>query len=154
IRDGHAPRRRQYAPMHGHHRRRLQAIVRFRCATLHLRRLRQSDVIVLIGSNLCIAHPIMWERVCRNHHRPTIRVIDPRKTETAVAATLNYAIKPKSDLVLLYAVANLLIKNGWVDRAYVDAHTTGFDEYAKHVADFTPEHASLRTGLSRESIEE
>jgi assimilatory nitrate reductase catalytic subunit len=30
----------------------------------------ESDVIVLIGSNLCIAHPILWERVCRNPHRP------------------------------------------------------------------------------------
>ena len=26
----------------------------------------QSDVIVLVGSNLCIAHPILWERICRN----------------------------------------------------------------------------------------
>ena len=26
----------------------------------------ESDVIVLVGSNLCIAHPIMWERVWRN----------------------------------------------------------------------------------------
>jgi assimilatory nitrate reductase catalytic subunit len=30
----------------------------------------ESDVIVLVGSNLCIAHPILWERVCRNPHRP------------------------------------------------------------------------------------
>ena len=47
----------------------------------------ESDVLVLVGSNLCIAHPIMWERVCRNPHKPEIIVIDPRKTETAMAAT-------------------------------------------------------------------
>src|SRR4029079_12066202 len=46
----------------------------------------ESDVIVLVGSNLCIAHPIMWERVRRNPNRPTIIVVDPRKTETAMAA--------------------------------------------------------------------
>src|SRR5437764_855983 len=34
----------------------------------------QSDVIVLVGSNLCIAHPIMWQRVCRNPHKPEILV--------------------------------------------------------------------------------
>jgi assimilatory nitrate reductase catalytic subunit len=61
----------------------------------------QSDVIVLVGSNLCIAHPILWERVCRNPHRPEIVVIDPRATETAQAATRHYAIAPKSDLALL-----------------------------------------------------
>ena len=37
----------------------------------------ESDVIVLVGSNLCIAHPILWERVCRNPHQPEIVVVDP-----------------------------------------------------------------------------
>ena len=45
----------------------------------------ESDVIVLVGSNLCIAHPIMWQRVCRNPHNPEIIVLDPRTTETAAA---------------------------------------------------------------------
>ena len=114
----------------------------------------QSDVIVLIGSNLCIAHPIMWERICRNPSRPTIIAIDPRKTETAMAATLHYAVRPKSDLVLLYAVANILVRNGWVDRAYIAAHTRDFEKYESHVARFTPEHASAATGISVESIDE
>ena len=46
-----------------------------------------SDVLVFVGANPCIAHPILWERVCRNRHEPTIVVIDPRRTETAQAAT-------------------------------------------------------------------
>ena len=54
----------------------------------------QSDTIVLVGSNLCIAHPIMWERVCKNPHQPKIVVVDPRKTETAMAATLHVAPRP------------------------------------------------------------
>src|SRR6185503_15289183 len=52
----------------------------------------ESDVIVLVGSNLCIAHPIMWQRVLMNPHRPDIVVIDPRKTETAMAAALHIEI--------------------------------------------------------------
>src|SRR5689334_10442575 len=42
--------------------------------------LADSDVIILVGSNLCIAHPILWERVCHNPHRPQVVVVDPRKT--------------------------------------------------------------------------
>src|SRR5262249_30978061 len=45
--------------------------------------LEESDVIVLAGSNLCIAHPILWQRICKNPRQPEIIVIDPRKTETA-----------------------------------------------------------------------
>src|SRR5918992_2951222 len=62
------------------------------------RDLEESDVLVFIGSNLCVAHPILWQRVLRNPHRPEIIVIDPRKTETATAATLHLPIAPKSDL--------------------------------------------------------
>ena len=107
-----------------------------------------SDVIVLLGSNLCIAHPIMWERICRNPHNPEIIVVDPRVTETAMAATQHYALRPKSDLMLMYGLAHLLISRGWVDRRYIDAHTAGFDEFAAHADAFTPERVSEATGLT------
>ena len=112
----------------------------------------ESDVIVLVGSNLCIAHPIMWQRVMRNRHCPEVIVVDPRKTETAMAATQHYAIAPKSDLVLLYGLANILIASGWIDRKYIDAHTTGFDEFARFVSRFTTDFVSEATGLSAEEI--
>ncbi len=108
----------------------------------------QSDVIVLIGSNLCIAHPIMWERICRNPHSPEIVVVDPRTTETAAAAaTQHYALAPKSDLALLYGVAHVLVREGWVDRDYIDAHTNEFAAFASFVADFTPARVAETTGL-------
>jgi anaerobic selenocysteine-containing dehydrogenase len=114
--------------------------------------LEESDVIVLVGSNMCIAHPILWERVCRNPHRPEIIVIDPRATETAVAATQHYALAPKSDLTLLYGVAHELIRRGGVDDGYVRDHTTGFDAFAQHAAAFTPERVAAATGLSVDAL--
>ncbi len=113
----------------------------------------ESDVLVFIGSNLCIAHPIMWQRVLRNPHRPEIIVVDPRKTETAMAATQHYPARPKSDLTLLYGLAHLLIAKGAIDRAYVDAHTTGFEAFAEFVREFTPERVCEATGLTREQLE-
>ncbi|MCA9531563.1 MAG: nitrate reductase [Myxococcales bacterium] len=113
----------------------------------------ESDVLVFIGANPCIAHPILWERVCRNPHSPVVVVIDPRRTETAQQATAHLPIAPKSDLELFYGVANVLIREGWVDRGFVEAHTEGFDEFAKHVAQFPPERASARSGLPVERIE-
>lgn len=114
--------------------------------------LEESDVLVFIGSNLCVAHPILWQRVLRNPNRPEIIVIDPRKTETAMNATQHLAIAPKSDLVLLYGAARELIQRGCVQRQFVDAHTGGFDDFARFVESFAPEMVCAATGLSLESF--
>jgi assimilatory nitrate reductase catalytic subunit len=112
----------------------------------------ESDVIVLVGSNLCLAHPILWQRVLANRSRPAIIVIDPRKTETAMAASLHLPLAPKSDLYLLYAVANILIREGCVDHEFVARHTSGFDAFRRHVAEYPPSRAAHASGLPEETI--
>ncbi len=113
----------------------------------------QSDVIVLVGSNLCIAHPIQWQRVLGNPRHPEIVVIDPRTTETATRATQHLALKPKSDLTLFYGLANLLIARGWIDREFVDAHTSGYHEFVEFARDYPLDRTSAETGLAAEAIE-
>ena len=113
----------------------------------------QSDVILLVGANLCIAHPIMWERVLRNPHHPAIVVIDPRVTETAMQASQHLALRPKSDQALFYGLAHLFIERGWIDRGYIEAHTRGFEEYSAAVAPFTIQRTSADTGLPPADIE-
>jgi assimilatory nitrate reductase catalytic subunit len=115
--------------------------------------LEQSDVIVLVGSNLCIAHPILWQRICRNRQQPQIIVIDPRKTETAMAATLHLPLRPKSDLTLLYGLAHLLVREGWIDRDFVSAHTGGFEGFRDHVQAFTPALVAEKTGVDEQTLE-
>jgi anaerobic selenocysteine-containing dehydrogenase len=113
----------------------------------------QSDVVVLWGSNLCVAHPILWGRLTRNRHDPEIVVVDPRRTETAISATQHYPLAPKSDLVLCYGLARLLIQHGWIDQGYIEAHTDGFATFAAHVDRFTPERVSAATGLAVADLE-
>jgi anaerobic selenocysteine-containing dehydrogenase len=113
----------------------------------------ESDVLVFVGANPCIAHPIMWERVCKNKRSPEIIVVDPRKTETAMAATLHLPLAPKSDLVLFYTITNLLIQNGWIDRGYIERSVSGFDELAAFVEPFTLERAAQATRLAPQQIE-
>jgi assimilatory nitrate reductase catalytic subunit len=114
--------------------------------------LEHSDVLVFIGANPAIAHPILWHRVLRNRNHPEIVVIDPRRTETAMAATRHYALEPKSDLVLLYGLARILIERNWIDREYIEKHTTEFAEFAEHVGGFGLESVSQATGLGAESL--
>jgi assimilatory nitrate reductase catalytic subunit len=112
----------------------------------------ESDVLVFIGANPCIAHPIMWQRVMANRHSPRIIVVDPRKTETAMLATQHVALQPKSDLTFLYGLARELIELGAVRREFVNAHTTGFAEFAQFVAAFTPERTARESGVSAASL--
>src|SRR3954453_11966712 len=95
----------------------------------------------------------MWERVCRNRRQPEIVVIDPRKTETAVAATQQLALRPKSDLRLFYGLANLLIGRGWIDRGFIERHTSGFQAFAAAVEPFTLQATVEATGLPAAAIE-
>ncbi|MEO7600153.1 MAG: molybdopterin-dependent oxidoreductase, partial [Opitutus sp.] len=113
----------------------------------------ESDALIFIGANPCIAHPIMWQRVMMNRRNPEIVVVDPRRTETAMVATMHVALGPKSDLVLLYGLAALLIQKGAVKREFVAQHTSGFAEFESFVAQFTLERTSADTGVSVETLE-
>ena len=115
--------------------------------------LEESDVIVLVGSNLCIAHPILWERIVRNPHHPEIIVVDPRVTETAAAATQHYGARPKTDLTLLYGLAHLLIERGAIDRPFIAEHTSGYEAFADHVAAFGPDRVAAETGLTLDQLD-
>jgi len=108
----------------------------------------ESDCLVFIGANPCIAHPIMWQRVLRNKRSPEIIVVDPRTTETAMAATQHYAIRPKSDLTLLYGLAHLIIRGRGLDENFIRQNTSGFDEFAAFVADHTPAKVAEETGIT------
>ena len=112
----------------------------------------ESDVIVLMGANLCIAHPILWQRVMRNRRNPDIIVIDPRATETAQAATRHIPLKPKGDLALLYSLAHCIIRDGRIDPSAIE-NTVGFEPFAAFVLDYPPASVAEETGLSPESIE-
>ena len=68
-------------------------------------------------------------------------------------ATEHLPIRPKSDQALFYGLACLLIQRGWIDRAYIDAHTRDFDEYAAAVETYTLDRVTEATGLGAEVIE-
>ena len=120
-----------------------------------LKDLELSDTIIFIGSNPVVAHPILWGRVRQNQvpgHK--VIVIDPRKSETAMNADYWYGLRWRSDLLLLYTVANLLIEKDWIDHAFIREHTEKFEEFKAFVKAYTLERGAEGTGLSKEQIHE
>jgi len=117
--------------------------------------MESADVILLIGANIADNHPILCHRVDRTSPgtKPrTLIVVDPRVTKTAMMADIHLAVKPRSDIALLNGIAHILIRDGLIDRGYIARHTSGFEEFAKFVSTFTPEHVAAVSGLSEEQI--
>lgn len=115
--------------------------------------LQTADVVFLIGANIADNHPILWHHLKQNEKR-TLIVCDPRKSKTAMFADVFLPIKPRRDMDLINGLIHLVIQSGRVDRAFVDAHTVGFDALKKHSEAYTPEVVAERTGLSVEQLME
>ena len=118
-----------------------------------LQDLELSDTIIFIGANPVVAHPILWGRVKQNKVPDRkIIVIDPRKSETAMNADYWYGLKWKSDLLLLYTIAQQLIEKDYLDHRFIDEHTERFEEFKEFVKDYSLERGASGTGLSKEQI--
>ena len=113
--------------------------------------LERADVILLIGANIAENHPILWQRLDANPGR-TLIVVDPRVTKTAMLSNLHLPLKPRSDLALINALIHVVIEDDLIDREYIAAHTTGFEELRASVRQYTPEGVSYVTGLAPDLI--
>ena len=110
--------------------------------------LKISDVIIFIGANPVVAHPILWSKVRENDHAKLI-AIDPRRSETATNCDIWIDIKPKTDIYLLYTLANVLIENNWIDKHYIENYTEDFEGFKEHVKKYTLNDVEEYTGISK-----
>lgn len=91
--------------------------------------LELADLIVLTGSNLAWCHPVLYQRIAAAKvRRPQMRVvlIDPRRTMTADIADMHLPIRADGDTALFVGLLGFLAKEGALDHAYIERHTTGF----------------------------
>ena len=79
-------------------------------------------------------------------------VVDPRFSTAAGKARHWLPIKPGTDLALLLAWIHVIIGEDLYDHAYVEEYAIGFEQLREHVADKTPDWASVRTGIDADTI--
>src|SRR5258708_10899118 len=89
----------------------------------------EADLIVLAGSNAAWCHPILFQRMVKNKRErgAKIVIIDPRFTSTAEEADLFLPLAPGQDTTLFCGLLVHLSNNAATNRAYIDAHTRGFE---------------------------
>ncbi len=79
-------------------------------------------------------------------------ILDPRFTNSAAKASLWVPIEPGTDLAFALALIHLLIKEDKYDKEFVEKYTHGFDKLVEHVKQYTPEWASVETGIPADTI--
>ena len=85
-----------------------------------------TDAFVLWGSNMAEMHPILWTRLAdRRLSAPHVRVavLSTFEHRSFDLADIGMIFKPQTDLYLLNAIANHIIKTGRVNKDFVAAHT-------------------------------
>lgn len=115
-----------------------------------------TDCAFLIGTNTAECHPIIFNRLRKNHKKNRnvkLIVVDPRCTETAKVADLHLAIKPGTDIDLLNGIAYILMRDGHTDTVFLDECTQGFAQYNEIIRHYPPEIVAEKCGISVADLE-
>src|SRR5437667_430827 len=112
-----------------------------------------SKLIVAWGSN------VTWSNL---HFVPIINrarraggklvIVDTRRTKIAEQADLHVALRPGTDVVLAWAVAAELERQGGLDRAFIERHVAGFEEYMALARRYTPADAARICGVDESTV--
>jgi formate dehydrogenase major subunit len=112
-------------------------------------------VVVLWGSNARETHPIFFHHVIQAKRRGArLFVVDPRRTSTARFADAHLPLHVGTDIALAHAVAREILHNGLENRRFIEKATTGFDEFAACVEEWTLLRAEAETGVPAGLIRE
>jgi molybdopterin-dependent oxidoreductase alpha subunit len=139
-------------------------------ATVSLEDVEKADLFVLIGGNPASNHPRLMSTLMRLRRRGgRVVVINPVREAGLVNFRVPSDVKSMlvgseiastyvqptigGDVALLSGVAKVLVERGWVDLAYVEKYTEGFQELRAHVGGLTWEEIERGSGVARGEVE-
>ncbi|HLF98668.1 MAG TPA: formate dehydrogenase subunit alpha [Methylococcaceae bacterium] len=115
----------------------------------------RAEVIVVIGSNPTVNHPVgaTW---IKNAVRAGAKlvVMDPNRTQIARFATYALQFRPDTDVALLNALMHTIVTEDLYDPDYVDRHTEGFAALKEHIEDYSADRMAPICGIPAETIKE
>ena len=117
--------------------------------TNSIREIPLTESFLVIGSNTTENHPVIGSMIKNEviNKGKKLVVVDPRKIELAKHADVFLQIKPGTNVAILNGFAHVLIKENLYDKEFVKERCEGFDEMAKTLEKYTPEHVAKICGL-------
>ncbi|MEM7046559.1 MAG: formate dehydrogenase subunit alpha [Pseudomonadota bacterium] len=121
--------------------------------TAPVRACKDSDVMLLIGANPTVNHPVA-ATFLKNALKRGAKLIlaDPRGQELSRHAHIDMRFKPGTDVALLNAMIHVILREGLADEAYIRAHTHGIDALHKATAQTSPEAMAPLCGIDAETL--
>ncbi len=115
--------------------------------------MQNSKCIFFLGSNAAEAHPVsMLHTLHAKEKGCKIIVVDPRFTRTAAKADMYFRHRSGSDVALLNGILWHIFKNGWDDKAFIQARVYGMDKVREEVAKYPPEVVKEITGVDEQGV--
>ncbi len=114
---------------------------------------KDANCIVVWGANPSASGPHQHKHWLKEAPG-TVIVIDPVRHPTAEQADMHLQPFPGSDAALAFAMVHVVVREGLIDRAFLDAHALGWDELEPAIAPCTPAWGEARTGVPAAQIEE
>jgi thiosulfate reductase/polysulfide reductase chain A len=116
--------------------------------------IENSKCLVLIGSHLGenMHNSQVQEFATAVEKDAVVIVVDPRFSVAASKAKYYLPIKPGTDIALLLAWMNVIVKEKLYDVDYVTKYGFGFEQFAAEISQYTPEWAYPETGIEPDLI--
>jgi anaerobic selenocysteine-containing dehydrogenase len=114
----------------------------------------QAKLIIFWGSNAITSSVHFWARAQAAKRRgATLIAIDPYRSLTAEKCHTHIALLPGTDSALALGVMHVLIRDGLIDRDYVERHTLGFEGLRERAALYEPVRVASICGITAREIE-
>jgi len=114
-----------------------------------------TKAMFVIGSNPTEAHPVIGTKMKQAlANGSKLIVVDPRSTDIAEHADVWLRLRSGTDIALINGLMNIILANGWEDKAFIEERTEGFEKVREIVKKYTPEVVSQITGVPVEQLEE
>ena len=112
-----------------------------------------ADVIIVIGSNPTINHPVgaTWMKNAMRQGTKLI-LMDPRATDLSRQATHHLAFKPGSDIAMLNAMMHTIVEENLVDANFIAERTEGFEAMKLHLKAYPPELMAEICGIDADTL--
>src|SRR5262245_13935871 len=112
-----------------------------------------TEVIWVAGSNVAECSPITTNYIWQAREQGAkIIVQDPRITPVARTCDLYLPVKPGRDAALFAGVLQIMIERDWLDHAFIDAHTIGFEQVAEYCREWTVPRTAEVTGVPQRAL--